>query len=197
MTPEQNKVAGDVCFFLREGEKDVEAIAEVAGCSTGTVYKYRRMLFPENKRKYTKHRKQSKPSKLIKKQIEADFDTVTQDIASKIKALAAAYDADIDKVYLPMNAEQVLTSITDGATLKVIEEHKGHFGVDMVNSPKHYTAGGIETYDFIAAKGLSYELGNVVKYITRADHKGSRLQDLKKAQWYLNAAISREEKSNG
>jgi hypothetical protein len=175
MTPEQNKVAGDVCFFLREGEKDVEAIAEVAGCSTGTVYKYRRMLFPENRRKYTKHRKQSKPSKLIKKQIEADF----------------------DKVYLPMNAEQVLTSITDGATLKVIEEHKGHFGVDMVNSPKHYTAGGIETYDFIAAKGLSYELGNVVKYITRADHKGNRLQDLKKAQWYLNAAISREEKSNG
>lgn len=61
---------------------------------------------------------------------------------------------------------------------------------DNVNSPAHYTAGGIETYDFIRAKGLSYELGNVVKYITRADHKGNRLEDLKKAQWYLNAAIN-------
>jgi hypothetical protein len=29
-----------------------------------------------------------------------------------------------------------------------------------------------------------------VKYITRADHKGNRLEDLKKAQWYLNAAIN-------
>jgi hypothetical protein len=64
---------------------------------------------------------------------------------------------------------------------------------DMVNSPSHYTTGGIEVYDFIAAKGLSYELGNVVKYVSRAGHKGNKLEDLKKAQWYLNAAISREE----
>lgn len=64
---------------------------------------------------------------------------------------------------------------------------------DNVNSPAHYTAGGIETYAFIRAKGLSYELGNVVKYITRADHKGNRLEDLKKAQWYLNAAIKAAE----
>ena len=57
MSPEQKKVAGDVCFFLREGEKDVDAIAAVAGCSAGTVYKYRRMLFPETARTYRKHRK--------------------------------------------------------------------------------------------------------------------------------------------
>jgi hypothetical protein len=64
----------------------------------------------------------------------------------------------------------------------------------MVNSPSHYTTGGIEVYDFIAAKGLSYELGNVVKYVSRAGHKGNKLEDLKKAQWYLSAAISREER---
>ncbi len=63
---------------------------------------------------------------------------------------------------------------------------------DNVNSPPHYTVGGIETYDFIKAKGLSYELGNVVKYVTRADHKGSRLEDLQKARWYLDAAIKQE-----
>jgi hypothetical protein len=60
---------------------------------------------------------------------------------------------------------------------------------DEVNHPDHYKVGGIETIDFIEAKGLNYHLGNVIKYITRADHKGSRLKDLKKAQWYLNRAI--------
>ena len=61
---------------------------------------------------------------------------------------------------------------------------------DMVNSPPHYTTGGIETIDFIEAKELNYHLGNVVKYITRSDHKGSTLEDLEKAQWYLNRAIN-------
>ena len=62
---------------------------------------------------------------------------------------------------------------------------------DPVNHPEHYKVGGIETLDFIEAKGLSYHLGNVVKYVTRADHKGNRLQDLEKAQWYLSREISR------
>jgi hypothetical protein len=62
---------------------------------------------------------------------------------------------------------------------------------DMVNHPPHYKAGGVETIDFIEAKGLGYHLGNVVKYITRADHKGNKLEDLKKAQWYLSRAIEK------
>ena len=65
---------------------------------------------------------------------------------------------------------------------------------DMVNSPPHYTTGGIDTIDFIEAKELGYHLGNVVKYITRSDHKGNTLEDLKKAQWYLNRAIEAERK---
>lgn len=60
---------------------------------------------------------------------------------------------------------------------------------DMVNHPPHYKVGGIETIDFIEAKKLNYNLGNVVKYITRADHKGSRKQDLAKALWYLKREI--------
>jgi hypothetical protein len=50
--------------------------------------------------------------------------------------------------------------------------------------------GGIETIDFIESKELGYNLGNVVKYITRSDHKGNKLQDLQKAQWYLNREIA-------
>ena len=65
---------------------------------------------------------------------------------------------------------------------------------DPVNHPSHYTSGGIETIDFIEAKGLDYNLGNVIKYITRADKKGKQLEDLKKAQWYLNRAVSNLEK---
>lgn len=62
---------------------------------------------------------------------------------------------------------------------------------DNVNHPAHYKVGGIETIDFIEAKGLTYNLGNVVKYITRADHKGNTQEDLLKARWYLNREIAK------
>ena len=61
---------------------------------------------------------------------------------------------------------------------------------DPVNHPAHYKVGGVETIDFIEAKGLTYHLGNAVKYISRADHKGNRKQDLEKAKWYLERAIA-------
>lgn len=69
---------------------------------------------------------------------------------------------------------------------------------DVVNHPSHYTRGGIETIDFIEAKGLGFNLGNVVKYVSRCGHKKSRglsadtkaLQDLEKAKWYLEREIS-------
>lgn len=73
----------------------------------------------------------------------------------------------------------------------IVEEH---FPItlesDPVNHPEHYKVGGIETIDFIEAKSLGYNLGNVVKYITRSDHKGNKLQDLQKAAWYLNREIA-------
>ncbi len=66
---------------------------------------------------------------------------------------------------------------------------------DPVNNPTHYTDGGIETIDYIEAKGLGYHLGNAVKYISRAGKKGTNqgLEDLKKAQWYLARAIEKNE----
>jgi hypothetical protein len=62
---------------------------------------------------------------------------------------------------------------------------------DNVNHPAHYKTGGIETIDFIEAKGFGYNLGNVVKYISRADNKGNREEDLLKARWYLNREIAK------
>jgi hypothetical protein len=62
---------------------------------------------------------------------------------------------------------------------------------DPVNHPSHYKTGGIETIDFIEAKELNYNMGNAVKYISRAEYKGNKQQDLEKAIWYLNRELSR------
>ena len=62
--------------------------------------------------------------------------------------------------------------------------------VDMVNHPPHYKAGGIETIDFIEAKELGFNLGNAVKYITRSELKGTKVEDLRKAVWYLEREIA-------
>lgn len=69
---------------------------------------------------------------------------------------------------------------------------------DNVNSPKHYTSGGIETIDYIRAKlgdegTVAYCMGNVIKYTSRWQDKNG-LEDLKKADWYLDYAISILEK---
>lgn len=62
---------------------------------------------------------------------------------------------------------------------------------DPVNHPAHYVTGGIEVIDAIEAWGLGFNLGNVVKYVARADRKGDALTDLEKAAWYLNREIGR------
>lgn len=67
---------------------------------------------------------------------------------------------------------------------------------DLVNNPPHYTVGGIETIDFIEAKKLNYNLGNAVKYITRADHKSNRPEDLAKAIWYIKRELTNNATNN-
>lgn len=66
---------------------------------------------------------------------------------------------------------------------------------DPVNHPAHYTIGAIEVIDALEAWELGFHLGNAVKYIARAAHKGSLLEDLRKARWYLDREISRIEAS--
>jgi hypothetical protein len=90
----------------------------------------------------------------------------------------------------PMRMRTVAMFTSDKPLHRMIDTN----AKDNINHPEHYKTGGIETIDFIEAKDLGYHLGNVIKYITRADHKGNRLEDLKKAQWYLNRAVSNLEK---
>lgn len=130
---------------------------------------------------------------------------------AKHAEVVAATGVDIKHLYviknklkatgrLPKTPAVPLTTITtDGSFKALLEEVRikptakpitVSATPDLVNQPPHYTVGGIETIDFIEAKKLNYNLGNVVKYLTRADHKGSKLEDLRKAQWYLTREIN-------
>ena len=64
---------------------------------------------------------------------------------------------------------------------------------DLVNHPPHYKlAPGVEVIDL--TEQLDFCRGNAVKYLARAGRKGDRaqeLQDLEKAQWYVNRAITK------
>jgi hypothetical protein len=66
-------------------------------------------------------------------------------------------------------------------------------------TPEHYNK-SIQPWDAMEAwmtkdQFQGFLQGNVIKYITRADHKGNTLQDLKKAQWYLNREVQTMEKA--
>jgi len=58
---------------------------------------------------------------------------------------------------------------------------------DNIN-PSHYKQGKIEVIDFILDQELNYLEGNIIKYVSRYKYKNG-LEDLKKAQWYLNKVM--------
>lgn len=67
---------------------------------------------------------------------------------------------------------------------------------EAIDSPLHY--GGkdnpYEAIKVIEAWGVGFCLGNVLKYISRAGKKDSVIQELEKAQWYLNREIEKLKK---
>ena len=67
---------------------------------------------------------------------------------------------------------------------------------EEINHPDYYRSGGIEAIDFIDAHRLNFNLGNVIKYVTRAGHKEGEetLTALSKARWYLEHEIERIQK---
>lgn len=68
---------------------------------------------------------------------------------------------------------------------------------DPVNQPKHYTShpSGVECIQ--VAEHMSYNLGNVIKYVWRADLKGNAIEDLRKAEYYIRREIERRQKDEG
>lgn len=75
--------------------------------------------------------------------------------------------------------------------------------IDNVNHPSHYTQGGIECIDALKAATVGKTgieavcVANVIKYLFRYENKNG-LEDVRKAQWYINRLIQEleEEKEN-
>ena len=91
-------------------------------------------------------------------------------------------------------------------TYTSLKEYRHHLSYenerkhDNVHSPDHYKHGKKETIEVIRDCMTSdeyhgYLKGNVLKYVSRYKFKGEPLEDLQKANWYLNRLI--KEVSNG
>lgn len=99
----------------------------------------------------------------------------------------------------PIWTETKPMSYEDMAKLvKELKEGSEEMQKDNVNQPNHYTVGGIEVIDYIRAKLTTpqlkgYYVGNLLKYISRAEHKNG-VEDLKKAEVYLKWLIELTEK---
>ena len=96
-------------------------------------------------------------------------------------AVPKAKPVDMDKVKkdVAQTTWSTLTAVTSDFSAKP----------DMVNQPPHYTAGGIETIDFLQAKlsreeFIGYLKGNVLKYGSRLGKKGDTDIDAGKLSWY-------------
>lgn len=62
---------------------------------------------------------------------------------------------------------------------------------EAIHHPSHYNAGRLEVIDVIEDWQLGFHAGNVVKYVARHQHKGTPVQDLEKARWYLTRLINK------
>ena len=72
-----------------------------------------------------------------------------------------------------------------GATVNALKEQVGG---------NHYSKMAIQPVEYINANKLTYLQGNVVKYISRYNHKGKPLEDLQKARHYIDMLIELEDK---
>ena len=62
---------------------------------------------------------------------------------------------------------------------------------DSVNHPKHYNTNPSGVECITVVEHMSFNVGNAIKYLWRADEKGNALEDLKKAAWYVQREIER------
>ena len=62
-----------------------------------------------------------------------------------------------------------------------------------VSHPSHYNQGSMEVIDAIEGLQLCFNGGNCLKYLARYKFKSNPLEDLKKAEWYLQRLIRNEE----
>jgi len=158
-----NKSKQVLAYIAKNPRAKPKEVAEACGVKLHTVYNIT----------YTARKASSLPT-------NAQTRDKLATMPKTVKEYIADIQMDLDRVH-PVTGKFLMKGGAD-----IVTKHH----TDMVNEPPHYKTGGVETIDFIEAKNLDYNLGNVVKYITRADHKGDKHEDLCKARWYLNRAIA-------
>lgn len=96
-----------------------------------------------------------------------------------------------DKVY-ELESEKMLELLEEKQPEQVLKEQVRQIekeNEDLIHNPPHYNYSKYEPINVIKAWNLDFDLGNVVKYIARCNHKGNKLQDLYKALEYLQHEI--------
>nr|DAQ89363.1 MAG TPA: nucelotide kinase [Caudoviricetes sp.] len=100
----------------------------------------------------------------------------------------------VDEIVPVISKKETTESYINAESVKdlydVTTDKKPNHIINAIDHPSHYNRGKIEVIDFIEDQGLSFHLGNVIKYIARAGSKGDKLEDLKKARWYLDRYIN-------
>ena len=128
------------------------------------------------------------------------------EIVEKINSLANVLTEANEENYMSFKVQDTLCRVIQEANRvnTYIRHYKNKQGKiimfkieekEMINHPSHYNMGKYEAIDVIEDWGLGFNLGNTVKYISRAGHKDKDkvIEDLKKALWYLDREIKRIE----
>ena len=165
----------------------VKEIAKRLRVATNNVYQVRWQDRQDSKakKKKVKAKAKKKPSKIIK---------ATRITKAELNAL-------LPKPKKPrkvrITRKKLLKELQPGLNALFGLEYKKQEAptLDLVNTPPHYTTGGVDFLDYAEAKGLTENayLFNVVKYVSRAGKKvdADPVQDLQKAEFYLKREIER------
>jgi transcriptional regulator with XRE-family HTH domain len=124
------------------------------------------------------------------KRLRKKYNLTQTELANKIdRTLRTVQKYEAGEILPPVDIIYKINDIFGGEFMIMFEiEEK-----EMVDHPSHYNMGEYEAIDVIEDWNLNFNLGNAVKYISRAGHKDNIVQDLKKAMWYLDREIQRLE----
>ena len=191
-----------VLALLKDG-RTVKEITKIAKVKPSFVYTVRWQSKKTNGASKKTATFKSPRSKLIQSvfQTVKDIEPIKKESDSLVSLHKwfTELEAVEKKAALEKNPKRVMINLARRKDGAIIDLNKGGEVIsppDLVNKPPHYKTGGVETIDFIEAKDLNYRLGNVIKYVSRAGKKSSDpIEDLKKAQFYLNREIAIRERA--
>ena len=124
------------------------------------------------------------------KKLRKSFNLTQTELANKIdRSLRTIQKYEVGEVLPPIDILHKINDIFGGELMIMFEIEER----EMINHPNHYNMGKFEAIEVIEDWNLNFNLGNTIKYISRAGHKDDIIQDLKKALWYLGREIQRLE----